>query len=123
MRVLRRCLLQRYSSLYSLAQLLEACPACRKACACSSCLRSADHMQLVPPLQFGAQQLARQAGYVLREVVPLLTGLLQQQQAEVRLGCTLGSVLLRFCVVTTREQYGSLHHMRHRCTCYRVTQG
>jgi hypothetical protein len=50
-------------------------------------------MQLVPPLQFEAQEVARQAGYVLREVVPLLTELLQQQQAEVRLRLLLGLFL------------------------------
>lgn len=102
--VLCRCLLQRYSSMYTLQQLLDACPACRKACACSRCLRSADHMQLVPPLQFEAQQLARQASYVLREVVPLLTGLLQQQQAEVRLGCFLG---LSSGLISVRSNHGN----------------
>lgn len=40
--------------------------------------------------QFAAQQMTRQAGYVLREVAPLLAELLQQQQAEVSTGPSVG---------------------------------
>jgi hypothetical protein len=38
---------------------------------------------LVPPLQCAPQQQARQARYVLQELLPLLTEMLQQQEAEV----------------------------------------
>lgn len=86
-----RCLLQHYHSRYTLEELLWCCPPCRAACACSSCLRDADHTRLVPPLQYSQQQQQRQARYVLREVLPHLSELLQQQQTEV---CrSLGSVV------------------------------
>jgi len=79
-----RCLLQHYHSRYTLEELLRCCPSCRAACACSSCLRDADHTRLVPPLQYSQHQQQRQARYVLREGLPHLSELLQQQQTEVR---------------------------------------
>lgn len=81
-----RCLLERYHTLYSLPELLQSCPACRKACACSSCLRDAASAELVPPLQPEPLQQARQAQYVLRELLPHLASMVQQQEAEVRTG-------------------------------------
>lgn len=82
----RRCLLKRYHTLYSLPELLECCPGCRKACACNSCLRDATAAELVPPPQLEPLQQTRQAQYVLHELLPHLASMLQQQQAEVRAG-------------------------------------
>jgi hypothetical protein len=82
-----RCLLERYHTLYSLSELLQSCPACRKACACNSCLRDATSAdELVPPLQPEPMQHARQAEYVLRELAPHLADMLKQQETEVRMG-------------------------------------
>jgi hypothetical protein len=53
-------------------------------CACSSCLRQADHQALVPPLQASAQQAARLAAYVLRELQPHVAAVLNAQAQEVR---------------------------------------
>jgi hypothetical protein len=85
----RRCLLQRYDGLYSLPELYHSCACCRDCCACTPCLLAADAEQLVPPLCFGEQQQARQARYVLQQLLPHLSSLIHKQQAEVRHGFVL----------------------------------
>lgn len=53
-------------------------------------------MVLVPPCQHTLEQQRRMAGYVMREGLPHLARLLQEQEAEV-CACVFGQVQVLVC--------------------------